>query len=802
MTDRDKTNEQLIRELAELRHRIVELEASEIERKQSEEEIKKRQKYLEAVLHDAPDAIITLDASHHVLEWNPGAEKIFGYTRDEAVGKNLDDLVSGPDVVDEAKANTKKVLSGQNLSPTETIRYRKDGTAVNVIVAGSPIQIDGEVHGVVAVYTDITDRKRTEEALRESEEKFRLTFESVPDAVTISSMEDGRYLYVNDGFCRITGYAKEEVIGKTAFDLGLYVNPADRERLLANLQDKDTVEGFEAQFRMKDERVVDALLSGRIFRYGEEDCLIAVTKDITQFKEAQARIRASEKRYRDLFNSVSDLIYTHDLEGRFLSANRAMTEIFGYEPEDFIGRKVTDIMKPELRPLFFTEYLEVIKKQGHYEGVTAYFTKDGRKIYIEYRNRLITPGEGDPYITGIGRDVTERILAEREIKKLNKQMLQAQKMEAVGTLAGGIAHDFNNLLQGILGYTQILLLSRDESDPDTARLEEIEKASQRARELTQQLLAFSRKVETKPRPVDLNQEVEQVRKLLERTIPKMIAMELHLEERLDVIHADPAQLEQVMMNLGVNARDAMPDGGRLVFETENVTLDEEYCETHLGARPGRYVLLSISDTGQGMDRETLEHIFEPFFTTKEVGRGTGLGLAMVYGIIKSHGGYIMCYSEPGEGTTFKIYFPVREGDPPAPETGTKSVAAMPEGGSETILLVDDEGILRDIGKDILEKFGYTVLLAPDGETALEVYRENFEDISLVILDLIMPGMGGKRCLEEILKQDPQAKVVIASGYSINGRTREALDRGARAFVKKPYEVTQMLREVRKVLDQD
>ena len=434
--------------------------------------------------------------------------------------------------------------------------------------------------------------------------------------------------------------------------------------------------------------------------------------------------------------------------------------------------------------------------------MTAYFTKDDRKIYIEYRNRLITPGEGEPYITGIGRNVTERILAEREIKKLNKQMLQAQKMEAVGTLAGGIAHDFNNLLQGILGYTQILLLSRDESDPDTTRLEEIEKATQRARELTQQLLAFSRKVETKPRPVDLNQEVEQVRKLLERTIPKMITMELHLEERLDVIHADPAQLEQVMMNLGVNARDAMPDGGRLVFETENLTLDEEYCETHLGARPGRYVLLSISDTGHGMNRETLEHIFEPFFTTKEVGKGTGLGLAMVYGIIKSHGGYIMCYSEPGEGTTFKIYLPVREGDQPAPETETKSVAAMPEGGSETILLVDDEGILRDIGKTILEQFGYTVLLAPDGETALEVYRENLEDISLVILDLIMPGMGGKRCLEEILKQDPQAKVVIASGYSINGRPKEALDRGARAFVKKPYEVTQMLREVRKVLDQD
>jgi PAS domain S-box-containing protein len=800
MPDRDKTKEQLISELGELRHRIVEMETLEIEGKRSEEEIKKRQKYLEAVLHAALDAIVTLDASHHILEWNPGAEQIFGYSRDEAVGRSLDDLVSRPDVVEEAKAITKKVLSGQHLVPLETVRYRKDGTPVNVIVASSPIQIEGELHGAVGVYTDITDRKRAEEALRVSEEKFRLTFESVPDAVTISRIEDGRYLSVNNGFCRITGYSKEEATGKTAFELGLYVNPADRERLLANLQDKGMVDGFEVQYRMKDERVLDTLLSGKIFRYEKKDCLVAVVKDVTQFKGTQEELRRSEKRYRDLFNSVSDLIYTQDLEGHFLSANRAMTEIFGYEPEEFIGHKTTDFMKPELRPLFYTEYIEKIKKQGHNEGVTSYFARDGRKTYLEYRSRLIKPGTGEPYITGIGRDVTERILAEKEIKKLNKQMLQAQKMEAVGTLAGGIAHDFNNLLQGILGFTQMLLMEKDGNDPDTAKLEQIEKAAHRASELTQQLLAFSRKVESNLRPVDLNQELEQVRNLLERTIPKMIAIELHLEDHLNVIRADPAQLEQVIMNFGVNARDAMPDSGKLVFETENVTLDEEYCKAHLGARPGRYVLLSISDTGQGMDRETLEHIFEPFFTTKGVGSGTGLGLAMVYGIIKSHGGYIMCYSEPGEGTTFKIYLPVMEGDPVRNETETNRNAAVPEGGSETILLVDDEEILRDIGKDILEKFGYTVLLAADGESAVELYRENPEDISLVILDIVMPGMGGKKCLEEILKMNPQAKVVMASGYSINGRVKEVLDGGARAFIKKPYELKQMLAEVRKVLD--
>jgi two-component system, cell cycle sensor histidine kinase and response regulator CckA len=800
MTDGDKTREQLISELADLRHRVGELEALEVERKQAEEEIRKRQEYLEAVLREAPDAIVTLDASQHILEWNPGAEKMFGYTRGEAVGKKLDDLVTAPEVVDEAKAITEKVLAGQHISPVEAIRYRKDGTPVDVIVAGSPIQIEGELHGAVGVYTDITDRKRAEEALREGEEKFRLTVESAPDLVTISRIEDGRYLYVNNGFCRLTGYSREEVIGKTPFDLGLYLDRADRSLFINILKGKGSVDAYELQFRVKSGQVLDLLLSGRVFRYGKEDCLVAVTKDITQFKEAQRKIRESEKRYRDLFNSVSDLIYTQDLEGRFLSANRAMMEIFGREPEELIGRNTTDFMKPELRSLFYTEYIEGIKKQGHYEGVTAYLARDGRKVYIEYRSKLITPEEGEPYVTGIGRDVTERILAEREIKKLNTQMLQAQKMEAVGTLAGGIAHDFNNLLQGILGYTQVLLMGKHGNDSDNEKLEQIEKTAYRASQLTRQLLAFSRKGESNPRPLDLNQEVKQVWTLLERTIPKMITLELHLEEPLDVIHADPVQLEQVIMNLAVNARDAMPDGGKLVVETQNVTLDEEYCDAHLGATPGRKVLLSISDTGQGMDKRTLGHIFEPFFTTKGVGNGTGLGLAMVYGTIKSHGGYIMCHSEPGEGTTFKIYWPVREGEQVQTETETKAYAAIPAEGSETILLVDDEEMLRDIGKDILEQFGYAVLLASDGESALELYRENQKDISLIILDIVMPGMGGKKCLEEILKVNPQAKVVIASGYSIDGSAKEILEGGAKAFIRKPYELKQMLGEVRKVLD--
>ena len=344
------------------------------------------------------------------------------------------------------------------------------------------------------------------------------------------------------------------------------------------------------------------------------------------------------------------------------------------------------------------------------------------------------------------------------------------------------------------------MMDKEKGDPDLGRLAEIEKAARRASELTRQILSFSRKVESKLRPVDLNQSVLQVQKLLKRTIPKMIGIELHLQEGLKAINADPAQVEQAMMNFGVNARDAMPGGGRLIIETENVTLDEEYCKTHLGAVPGEYVLLTISDTGCGMDRETLEHIFEPFYTTKETGTGTGLGLSMVYGIVKSHGGYINCYSNPGDGTTFRIYFPAFEAGNVAHGAKIEHEEDLPR-GSETILLVDDEKFLRDLGKEMLERVGYRVLMANKGEMAIEIYKEKREGISLVILDLIMPGMGGRKCLEELLRIDPEVKVIIASGYSINGPAQESLDAGAKGFISKPYELRKMLDAVRKVLNQ-
>ena len=750
-----------------------------------------------ALIRSSPVGIYILQDGQFIFV-SPAFVETSGYQENELIGMNSLSLVFADDR-EKVRNNAIEMLKGRRSSPYEFRIVTKNGDIRWIAETVTSVSYQGK-QAVLGNFLDVTKRKLAEEELREAEQEVRLMFESVPDAITISTIEEGRYLYVNEGFSRLTGYSQEESLGKTVFELGLYVDSRDRERLVKALKEQGRVDGIELRYRMRDGRILYALLSGKLFRYKGQDCLFTVTKDITPIKEAEKKIQDSEQRYRELFDSVSDLIYTQDLEGRFLSANKTMTTLFGYKPEEFIGRKAPEFMKPELRPLFETEYLARLKKTGHYEGASSYFTKDGRKVYLEYRSNLIRPEKGEPYISGVARDITERILAQREIKKLERQILQAQKMEAVGTLAGGIAHDFNNLLQAILGYTQILLMGKDKDDPDVSNLRQIEMAAERARELTQQLLAFSRKVKSELRPVNLNQEVRQVEKLLRRTIPRMIDIEVHLGDELRVINADPAQLEQVMMNLCVNARDAMPEGGRLVIETENVVLDEGYCREHLGAKPGEYVLLTISDTGCGMDKETLEHIFEPFFTTKDKDRGTGLGLAMVYGIVKNHGGYIMCYSEPGEGTTFKIYFPVLgEGAEVHVLEEEEGEEVVLEGEGERILLVDDEGAIRELGKEILERFGYEVLLAGDGEEAVEIYRDRGGEISLVIMDYVMPGMGGRRCLEEILKVDPEAKVIIASGYSINGPTKEALKVGAKAFINKPYDLRQMLKVVKEVL---
>ncbi|MBW2647050.1 MAG: response regulator [Deltaproteobacteria bacterium] len=473
---------------------------------------------------------------------------------------------------------------------------------------------------------------------------------------------------------------------------------------------------------------------------------------------------------------------------RIVDMNRAALDIIGRKKDDVIGKTCHEFICPEGEhkcPIFDL----------------------GEDINNSERMALHATGDRTPVLKSVvpikikGETcLLETFLDIRERKKLEAQLLQAQKMEAVGTLAGGIAHDLNNILQAISGYAQLLMLKKNTNDRDYNMLGAIGRSTQRAAELTTQLLTFSRKVESKLRPVDLNHEVAQVSKLLQRTIPKMISIETTLADDLKIINADPSQLEQIMMNLGVNAKDAMFDGGKLIFETENVTLDEQYCKA-FKIRPGNYALLSVSDTGFGMDQETVKHIFEPFFTTKERGKGTGLGLSMVYGIVKNHGGHIICYSEPGQGATFRIYFPVLEAESREQRAESREEEEI-VGGSETILMVDDDEILLNLGQDMLKEYGYTIIPAETGEKAIELYKAQKDRIDLVILDIGMPGMGGHKCVRELFNIDPDIRIVIATGYAATGRVKELLDSGAKDYIGKPYQLKEMLKKVRGVLDKN
>jgi len=781
MRDKGKTKEQLIGELSDLRHLLKELESLTTHQMENAERYR-------AVAESLQDFIFILDRNSHVQYANNFMERELGYAKEEMVGKHIKEAFP-PECYEFEWERIQKVFESEKPSRMEIKKVYPDreGWWETQLI---PIRHkSGKVEFILGIGRDITEFKKMDEELKESEEKYRLIFQNIPESITITRVENGRYLSVNESFSRLSGYSREEAIDKTPFDLNLFVNPADREEFIRILKEKGEVNDFELQYRMRDGTILDTHLSGKPFRFKGEECLIAIVKDVTERKQADQALRESEEKYRTLVANANDAIFiAQDEQIKF--PNPTTLALTGYSQEELATLPFLHLIHPEDRKMVFDRYSKRLKNE---EVSTPYsfriINKEGQELWVQINAVLIT-WEGRPATLNYVRDITPQ-------KRLEAQYLHSQKMEAVGTLAGGIAHDFNNLLQAVLGYSEMLLLDNDRSWPGYQELQEIRRAALRGAELTQQLLTFSRRVQSKLRPVNLNSEVKQVQTLLQRTIPKMIEVDLIFVDDLRTVNADPLQIEQVLVNLAINARDAMPEGGKLMIGTQNVTLDDKYCKMHLGAKPGDYVLLTVSDTGQGMDKETLEHLFEPFYTTKGVGKGTGLGLAMVYGIVKSHEGYILCDSEPGKGTTLKIYLPVIE-----PEMGSEeSKEEMGfRGGTETILLVDDEESIRNLGRQILTKLGYRVLTTSDGESALEVYQK--EKVHLVILDLIMPGMGGVKCLEEFLKINPKVKVVIASGYSVAEPTKEALEKGAKSFIQKPFAMRQMFKVVREALDED
>jgi len=757
------------------------------ERKVAQEALIREKAYFEELFEHAPEAIVLVDNDSRVLEANAEFTQTFGYTLDEIRGKSVDEILAPPELHDEAVSITETIKEGEP-EYVETVRRRKDGSVIDVSIIGSPIRVSGRQVAVFGIYRDITERKRAEIALRESDEKYRGLFNNAQVGMFRSRVSDGKLLECNERHAQMYGYRNRDECIKKFVASEHYIDPGTRETMLQEIERNGEIRNYEARFSRKDRSVIWVRFSARL--YPEKQYLEGVVIDITDEKRAIEEMGKSEEKYRVLVENATDaIVIVQDKRIRF---HNPRTEVLiEYSAGELESRPFLDFIHPEDRNRMQDVYRRWLLEEEPPSTISIRnVTKSGEVIWGEV-NAVRIQWEGKPALLCFIRDITTE-------KHLGAQLQQAQKMEAIGTLAGGIAHDFNNLLQAVLGYSDLLLLNRDREGFGYRELQGIQKAALRASELTQQLLTFSRKVESKLRPVNLNNEVVQVLEILKRTIPKMVEIELRLERNLLSVNADPGQIGQALMNLAVNAKDAMPDGGKLTVETGNVALDEDFCKSHVGAKPGAHVFISVRDTGRGMDRETISHIFEPFYTTKGTGTGTGLGLAMVYGIVKNHAGYISCESARRKGTEFRIYLPVIEQEALS-EEGVEEV--LPEGGTETILLIDDEKLIRDLGEKALTTFGYTVLTAPDGESAVKLYGREYERVDLIILDLIMPKMSGTHCFEEIKRINPGAMVIIASGYSDDGAMRKSLKKGATRFIDKPFNVKQLLRLIREVLDE-
>jgi PAS domain S-box-containing protein len=764
-------------------HMAESLEIRERERKAMQDELLQEEQFSDAMMESLPGFFYIFDEQLRPVRWNKSAEIVTGYSADEISRMRAFDFIDEADLP-VIKEGLKEVFEKGEAS-REARLVSKNGEKRSHLFNGRLFTVNGKRY-LAGMALDIEDRKQAEESLRQSEYRYRMLFEDSRDAAFVTA-RDGTLIDANQSYLDLFKYGRADIIGRKVHQT--YADAEARKKFVEEIKPNGSVKDYEVKLLKKDGSKIDALITASV-RKDSDGTLIGyqgIIRDVTQLK----RWQEERNRLAIAVDQAADTIAITDEKGWIQYVNPAFEAVSGRTRSELIGKNIRTLKIRDDDPEYFKNMWETITSGHVWKDRVVQNQKNGQTRVVNVTVSPVRNSSGNIIaFVGIGHDVTEQV-------QLEAKLLQAQKMEAIGTLAGGIAHDFNNLLQVILGYSELMLAERKPTESDYADLERMRKAARSGAELVQRLLTFSRKVEPKPIPMDLNRQIRLVEKLLSRTLPKMIQIQVDPEEGLPEIAADPTQIEQVLMNLAVNARDAMPEGGRLIIGTTKNVLNEADCRALTGARPGEYVVLSVSDTGQGMDSETLEHIFEPFFTTKELGRGTGLGLATVYGICRQHGGFITCRSQVGQGATFSAFFPALERET-VMELADSGV--MPAFGTETILLVDDEDLVRDLGERILSRVGYTVLTAGNGRQALEIYEQEGDRIALIVLDLIMPEMGGRPCLKEILKLNPEARVLIASGYAGDLPVTESLQIGAKAFVGKPFRMNELLQQVRRVLD--
>ncbi|HTG93968.1 MAG TPA: PAS domain S-box protein [Pyrinomonadaceae bacterium] len=633
--------------------------------------------------------------------------------------------------------------------------------------------------------------------LEESERRYREIFENAKDAIYVHDL-NGRYTLVNPAAEELSGYSRDEILQLSVFDMA---SPEHVELICNSLKQKLTDHApttYEIEAIRKDGTRVPVEVSSRlIYRDGRPIGVQGSVRDISERRRAEEVVRASEQRFRDLVENANDIIFTCDMLGKITSLNRAGERVTGYTAEEALKMNFAQAVSPD----DIAKVRHMLSRKRAADVATVYdlelITKSGGRAAVEISSRAILKDGEAVGVQGIARDITDRQRMENDLRTSQAQLQQSQRLEAVGQLAGGVAHDFNNLLTAIIGYSDFALRKMRANNPIRRDIEEIKKAANRAATLTRQLLAFSRKQILKPEVLDLNLVVGDMHKLLERLIGEDIDLVTTLGSDTDPVKADRGQLEQIIMNLVVNARDAMPFGGSVTIETANVVFDEAYTSEHVPVKPGKYAMLAVSDSGLGMDANTQLHIFEPFFTTKELGKGTGLGLSTVYGIVKQSGGFIWVYSELNVGTTFKIYLPSLTELHFDQELTSIDTPERTE--ASTVLLVEDDPLVRNVALRALESAGYKVLESGNGHGALAMAHSCDDEIDLLITDVVMPLMGGRELAQELSALHPKTSILFMSGYTDDAVVRHGIMDKDIEYLQKPFTAESLVRRVGEVL---
>ena len=749
--------------------------------------------FIRQVIDVNPSFVYVKDRQGRFILVNQAVADLYGTTVEQLLGKTDADFASSPADAEDFRRSDLEVMDSlrEMRFPEEKFTDPRGNVRWLEKVKRPIVGSDGKADYVLGVATDITDRKRSEDQLKKTGERFRLVASATNDVVWDWDLVTDA-IWWNEGVLTLFGY-DPDAPGNTWW-WSDSLDPADRARTLASLRQAIAGSGsvWQAEYRLRkaNGRHADVTDRGFIVRddSGKAIRMIGALRDVTAQRRSEEILRASEERYRFLFENNPQPMWVFDENTlAFLAVNAAACVRYGYTRSEFLTMTIREIRPPEDVPVLARQ---IASEASEYQesGTWRHRKKDGTLIDVEISSHPLL-FEGRPAQLVLAHDITER-------RKLESQLRQSQKMEAIGQLAGGVAHDFNNLLTAILGYAQLL----DSQLPDDSMLREevaeIAKAGERAASLTRQLLAFSRKQVLEPKLLDLNSSVRSLENMLRRLIGEHIDLAATLDPSLALVRADAGQIEQVIMNLVVNSRDAMPEGGKVTIETANVELGDAYALHHPAVAPGSYVMLAVSDTGAGMDAATQARIFEPFFTTKAKDTGTGLGLSTVYGIVKQSGGSIWTYSEVGKGTTFKVYLPRAEGvakeiEQPAPDADAPA--------TETILLAEDDSAVRKLTLTILTRLGYTVLDAGTGEEALKLAREHPGAIDLVLTDLVMPQMSGADFASELRAARPGIAVLFMSGYTDHAIIRHDLLESGAAFLQKPFTPSSLSRKIREVL---